>query len=286
MNLPLPNYTQVPNYIIDEWMAKLTHAEFKVIMLILRYTVGYHRREASISYGHFEEKCGVSKKWVRICCLKFESLGWISIEHGDEVSANKYQILLKSDPDSKKDRVGYSEPQGGVLSTSGVGYSVPPINKEKEKLKENNNEAKPQRAPPSVVVSSVLINLKIPDALKKKLSKNYTNTQLERAVLVLSTMRPDNYAATLQAALKEGWEAKKSPLEQEKLNNEYLQSIKHLDGTEEGRYTMGVYPKMVLFRHSRKDGSANVAYGVIGRGFIENVKSFLAKHFSKIGARV
>jgi hypothetical protein len=91
MSLPTPNYTQVPNFIIDEMMAKLSHSEFKVAMLILRQTVGYHRREAFISYTKFETTCGVSARWALKCTQKMEKLGWIEVVHGDRNTANIYR---------------------------------------------------------------------------------------------------------------------------------------------------------------------------------------------------
>jgi len=155
--LPAPNYTQVPNFIIDEWMKKLSSAEFKVISLILRYTAGYHRRSASISFNHFEHQTGVSRKWVRKCCKKLEKLGWIRILHGDHETSNTYEILVKKEESLKNLDLGYSTPQSSelknldlgystpqprVLSTPGVGYSAPPIKKaKKEKEKKDTSPA-------------------------------------------------------------------------------------------------------------------------------------------------
>jgi len=155
--LPAPNYTQVPNFIIDEWMKKLSPAEFKVISLILRYTAGYHRRSASISFNHFEHQTGVSRKWVRKCCKKLEKLGWIRILHGDHETSNTYEILVKKEESLKNLELGYSTPQSSelknldlgystpqprVLSTPGVGYSAPPIKKaKKEKEKKDTSPA-------------------------------------------------------------------------------------------------------------------------------------------------
>lgn len=146
MSLPTPNYTQIPNYIIDQWMAKLSHGEFKVIMLILRYTTGFHRREASISYNHFEEKCGVSRTWVVKVCKKLEGLGWIQVIHGDKKTSNIYRILLQP---QEKDASQLSTPQEqkvvnsvhhpSELSTPGVVNSVHPINKVRERKEKKNN---------------------------------------------------------------------------------------------------------------------------------------------------
>lgn len=135
---PLPNYTQVPNYIIDEWMSKLSHAEFKIIMLIVRYTCGYHRREAEISMSHFQNKCNLSREHVNNSIKKFIELGWISVKKGDPMKSNTYEILLSPQEDSNKDEVVNSVDQGSQLSGLGVVNSVD-HNKERD-INKNKKE--------------------------------------------------------------------------------------------------------------------------------------------------
>ena len=178
-NLPLPNFTQVPNFIIDDKMRELSHAEFKIITLILRYTTGYHRRKAYISYNHFEEKCGVSKKWVQECCNKLESFGWIKITRGSVTNSNLYEILVEQD--SKTNEVGYSVPQGVVLTTTEVGYSVPQINKEKENNKENNN-SKEKKSSVVAAVFPCLKEIEMPRKEKVFLSKRYDEERVIKAL--------------------------------------------------------------------------------------------------------
>jgi len=59
-----PNWTQVPNLLLDEKMSQVSPAEFKCIMLITRKTVGFHRQMARISLKEFTIKCGLSKQGV------------------------------------------------------------------------------------------------------------------------------------------------------------------------------------------------------------------------------
>ncbi len=94
---PLPNYTQVPNFIIDNFMSILSNAEFKIIMLIVRYTCGFHRRQAAISFSHFSQKCGLSRECINKSIKKFEQLGWIKVLHGNHEHANIYEIQVSPD---------------------------------------------------------------------------------------------------------------------------------------------------------------------------------------------
>ncbi len=41
--IPLPNYTQVPNVVIDEYLPEVTPAEAKVLIVLCRATFGWHR---------------------------------------------------------------------------------------------------------------------------------------------------------------------------------------------------------------------------------------------------
>ena len=58
--IPAPNYTQIPNIILDYWMLKLKPIEIKVIMLICRKTFGWHKSEDSISKSQIIKLTGES----------------------------------------------------------------------------------------------------------------------------------------------------------------------------------------------------------------------------------
>ena len=55
--LLLPNTTQVPNVVLDRWMAPMTGAEIKVVLYVVRRTYGFRRTSdrisvAQMSMGH------------------------------------------------------------------------------------------------------------------------------------------------------------------------------------------------------------------------------------------
>jgi hypothetical protein len=143
IKLPLPNYTQTPNYIIDHWMSKLTHAEFKFIMLIVRLTCGFHRREAKISFGKFEKMCGIDAKTAKNISKKFEKMGWIGVVHGDHLKPNTYEILLEppveEEEDSNNDYLGVSDPYPRGVTPPPLGVSDPHL-KERERNKKQHHQ--------------------------------------------------------------------------------------------------------------------------------------------------
>jgi phage replication O-like protein O len=110
-----PNYTQVPNVILDN-MAEFTHVEFKVVMLICRYTFGFHREKHRLSYSFIERACGLHCNSVNNALHSLFAKGVVSrFELGDtfEYTINTndvatlqdsphYQIVQATLPDSPK----------------------------------------------------------------------------------------------------------------------------------------------------------------------------------------
>lgn len=88
-SLPIPNYTQIPNFILDEKMSELSHSEFKVIMLILRYTIGCTKNVAIISHEEICKKCGIEMVDFYECCDKLTQ--WIEFDHGEK--STEFELL-------------------------------------------------------------------------------------------------------------------------------------------------------------------------------------------------
>lgn len=62
--LPEPNYTQVPNVLLDDAMASMSLAELKCTLAIIRKTKGWHKTVDTISLSQLEEMTGLSRKTV------------------------------------------------------------------------------------------------------------------------------------------------------------------------------------------------------------------------------
>jgi len=59
-----PNYTQVPNTLLDEQMGEMGYAELKVVLAICRKTFGWHKRQDLLSFSQLEELTGMSRQGV------------------------------------------------------------------------------------------------------------------------------------------------------------------------------------------------------------------------------
>lgn len=60
----VPNYTQVPNVVIDEHMANLSDAAFKIYVLLIRKTKGWDKTKDAISLSQFVQISGLSRPTV------------------------------------------------------------------------------------------------------------------------------------------------------------------------------------------------------------------------------
>jgi integrase len=56
--LLLPNTTQVPNVVLDRWMAPMTGAEIKVVLYMVRRTYGFRRTSDRISVAQMSMSHG------------------------------------------------------------------------------------------------------------------------------------------------------------------------------------------------------------------------------------
>lgn len=125
-----PNYTQIPNEILDDWMAKLSGVEFKVVMKICRNTFGWHKGYDGISVSQLEAATGYGHSQISKAIHRLEEMQLIStVKHDGKVTT--YQIRL-SEPIQKVDS---TQPESGKVPIQKVDTQkkVKESNKEKEK---------------------------------------------------------------------------------------------------------------------------------------------------------
>src|SRR4051794_6722437 len=111
----IPNSTQVPDVILDHWMAELTGAEFKVVMYIARRTYGFGKERDTISLTQIAEGnvrrdgtvldrgTGISRASVARSAKILEDMGIIIrktnlSDSGREYEESTYSINLNWQP--------------------------------------------------------------------------------------------------------------------------------------------------------------------------------------------
>jgi len=123
-----PNYTQVPNDLFDEIMRDMEGAELKVILAIVRLTVGYHREEVKCSIPKLAAITGLSRNGTKAAAKAAQERGLIErLNPNAQGSAEWGLILTRS----------VSDPSGG--------QSVPPprsVSDPQVRLKESTKDNK------------------------------------------------------------------------------------------------------------------------------------------------
>ncbi len=118
------SFTRIPNQIIDFYMGKLTHAQFKVLIFIVRKTLGWNKKSDIISISQIQKMCFISRNTARDALIALDKLKLITIH--------------KNTPIGKKDFFGGQFVLGvGVNSSPPRGSMVDPtkeiLNKEERK---------------------------------------------------------------------------------------------------------------------------------------------------------
>lgn len=72
-----PNHTQVPNELFDDHMMNMDKSELKVVLCIIRQTLGWHRERTRYSIGNISRVTGLSRSNVLVGAENAERRGLI-----------------------------------------------------------------------------------------------------------------------------------------------------------------------------------------------------------------
>jgi hypothetical protein len=115
--ISIPNFTAIPNPIFDE-IPNMTESEIRLILVIGRYTYGFHREVWVATFDTLMKKTGLSRQSILNGTDALIERGWLrkdtskgvsrwQIVHAEDDSAVKPldQDSLTSRPPSKKERI-------------------------------------------------------------------------------------------------------------------------------------------------------------------------------------
>lgn len=110
----IPNFTQYPNEILDNWMPYLSGNQVKIMNVFVRQIYGFHKQYDKISIRQIAQKTGITSSGVFKDLKILLSLGCIKIlKKGNNKDASIYQIINITEVLSKKERKTNRE--GGVI---------------------------------------------------------------------------------------------------------------------------------------------------------------------------
>lgn len=96
--LKSPNYTQIPNDILDKLMPRLSPTEFKIIMCLARLTLGWHVECAEASLSELSALSGLSRRTIQRAIIELESLGLIAVSRerldAKSCAINIYALII------------------------------------------------------------------------------------------------------------------------------------------------------------------------------------------------
>jgi len=137
----IPNAFQIPNSVIDELLAKLTCAELKCYLFVVRKTKGWNKEFDNISVSQFMEVTGLSNRSVITACESLVEMGLLE-RSGGERKLNTYSVkafeISQTGEKSSSDETGEkTSPTGENFSQTGEKSSSDEV---KKVHTQNNNK--------------------------------------------------------------------------------------------------------------------------------------------------
>lgn len=205
MSIPPPNYTQIPNVLLDEWCCRLSPPAFKILMILCRKIFGWHKTSDTISRSQLINLSGLCKPTVGAALKEL-------IEHGlviqiinkneKEFLPTTYKLNIICPQDER-----YTDPKGeggrsksdlgvvkniyqgvGNIITGGVGNIITPQKKHLTKENTINSSASsdapltgpiPKGSQKKKVAHEVWLTTKQSEALIERFGKEVYNQQLQ-----------------------------------------------------------------------------------------------------------
>lgn len=219
MAIQPPNYTQIPNIILDHWLPILGHAELKVLMAICRKTFGWHKATDQISASQLEKLTGLKEYHVRKSAKSLMEKGMIIKKvHGDNGNqVTYYQIVITKDSNNL-DRA-QNEPPPGLVKSPTKETLPKEIKKDKSPSTPDLPNSAPKTEEKNDIASAGGERLNLPDKekgespeeqLKRVLTEEFQNLpeiiQIEALKLFKEARETSNLK--IQAFKKRGGEIK------------------------------------------------------------------------------
>lgn len=267
----IPNFTQYPNEILDNWMPHLSGNQTKIINVFVRQIYGYHKEYDRISIRQISQKTGISISKVFKDVKNLISIGCIKIlKKGDKNNSHLYQILniteeLPQREHSRKSKgVTLEEtgcyPRGNSCVTLEVTEELPQREQQKKEIniKESVKESEPTEQFGKTEEFKNLAHTQDID-LPREFSKEEHELARMLGFNIDEALQPED---PKQLAIR---------TKQEEINNHYLQEIARVE-QEHNLQSDIMIPKLTI--ESLLEASEDFL-GRVGIGFDNNPRRIL-----------
>ncbi len=205
-------FTRLPHAVPDRYLPELSGAEFKLLTVLLRHTLGYQRDHADLSFSELSRLTGIrGRATIDKATAKLKQLGLFRVARAaGDGRRNRYTVIASAFADSSK-----SEPS-----------MVQKVNHVLKKEKERPERSKKPQTPDSPETQSagagsisdssavaLLVDFGLWPAAARDLIDNHdlTTDQIQTAIDALRTeirggAHVRNPAALLRSRLLNGWQ--------------------------------------------------------------------------------
>lgn len=135
----MPNHTQMPNILVDEYMKHLNGSELKILLAICRKTIGWHKITDNISLSQLEEMTGLTRPTVTSNIHSLEEKNLIIANR--EKNTNCYELNMDSKNSLLVKKFNY--PSKNILLSEGSNSKK--IKPTKESIKETYTKETSER---------------------------------------------------------------------------------------------------------------------------------------------
>jgi len=175
----IPNAFQIPNSVIDELLEKLTCAELKCYLFVVRKTKGWNKESDSISVSQFMEVTGLSNRSVITACESLVEMGLLE-RSGGERKLNTYSVKAFEIPQtgekSSSDTTGENFSQTGEKSSSDTVKKVHTQNNNKNTI-QNINKKNTKKSESDLLAEFGIVGQLAEDFLKLRKAKSAPITE-------------------------------------------------------------------------------------------------------------
>ena len=191
----IPNAFQIPNSVIDELLAKLTCAELKCYLFVVRKTKGWNKESDSISVSQFMEVTGLSNRSVITACESLVEMGLLE-RSGGERKLNTYSVkafdfsesgeksssvksgenFSESGEKSSSVKSGENFSESGEKSSSDLVKKVHTQNNNKNTI-QNNNKKNTKKSESDLLAEFGIVGQLADDFITHRKSKKATITE-------------------------------------------------------------------------------------------------------------
>lgn len=151
-----PNYTQIPNVVLDDLMPLMEEAELRVTLAISRRTFGFHRESAKLSLSELQKMTGLSRQGVINGVTAGIKRGTIEREPtGDSYT---YRMVVHSIDQEGSQLNGLGSQLSGLEVVNSVDRDTPVLKKVvKERTRKKEKRATAAPSAPKPLPESVLV---------------------------------------------------------------------------------------------------------------------------------